>query len=114
MLEKGQTYTFSFWAKAEAARPVAYYVEQTADPWDEHGRKEIEINEEWGEYWTTFTATLSEAVWPRIALGQLDVNIWVDNVRFYEGEYVEEEDLGTQKVVHPAGKLPITWAGIKN
>jgi len=114
LLEKGQTYTFSFWAKAEDFRPVAYYLEQAVDPWDEYGRKEAEVNEEWQEYWTTFNVSLSEAAWPRIALGQSDVNIWVDNVRFYEGEYVEEEDLGREEAVDPAGKLPITWAGIKD
>lgn len=112
-LEAGKTYTFSFWAKAEELRPVAYYVEQTAEPWDEYGRKEAEVNEEWQEYWTTFTAPLNESVWPRIALGESDVDIWVDTVRFYEGEYVEEEGLGLQKAIHPQGNLFTTWAEVK-
>jgi len=114
MLEKDQTYTFSFWAKAEDFRPVVCYMEQTVDPWDEYGRKEVEVNEEWQEYWTTFTASLSEAVWPRIALGQSDISIWVDNVRFYEGEYVEEEGLGREEAVEKAGKLIMTWAEMKS
>ena len=112
-LEEGQTYTLSFWAKAEEPRPVVCYVEQAADPWDEYGRESVEVNGEWQEYWTTFIATLSGAVWPRIALGESDVNIWVDNVRFYEGEYVEDEDMGAPSAADPAGKFLMTWAGIK-
>jgi len=111
LLVAGQTYTLSSWAKAEELRPVVLYVEQAADPWDEYGRASIEANTQWQEYWTTFTATMAGAVWPRIALGESDVNIWVDNVRFYEGEYVE--DAGPETAVNPAGKSAMTWAGIK-
>ena len=92
-------------------RPVAVYVEQAADPWDEYGRIGIEVNEEWQEYWTTFPASVSGPVWPRIALGESDTNIWVDNVRFYEGEYVA--DAGTESAVNPAGRILTTWAGIR-
>jgi len=112
-IEKDVTYTLSFWSKAEELRPVLVYVEQAADPWDEYGRKEVQVGEEWQEYWTTFTASLTGPVWPRIALGTSDVNIWVDNVRLYEGDYEEEEDMQRDSAVTPSGKLPITWAGIK-
>ena len=112
-IEKDITYTLSFWAKAEELRPVAIYVEQASDPWDEYGRTEVEVGEEWQEYWTTFTASLSGPVWPRIALGTSDVNIWVDNVRLYEGDYEEEEDLARDSAVTPSGKLPMTWARVK-
>ena len=112
-IEKDITYTLSFWAKAEELRPVAIYVEQAADPWDEYGRTEVEVGEEWQEYWTTFTASLSGPVWPRIALGTSDVNIWVDNVRLYEGDYEEEEDLARDSAVTLSGKLPMTWARVK-
>ena len=113
LVENGKTYTLSFWAKAEETRPVVCYVEQAADPWDEYGRAVIDVGEEWQVYWITFTSTVAIAVWPRIALGTSDVNIWVDNVRFFEGDYVEEEDLGTQNAVDPADKLPVTWSGIR-
>lgn len=112
-LEEGTTYTLGFWGKADGFRPVALYVEQAADPWDEYGRIGVEVGEEWEEFTTTFTAAAAGPVWPRIALGESDIDIWVDNVRLYEGEYVEE-DLGQpQMAVDPAGKLPVTWAGIK-
>ena len=112
-IDKDITYTLSFWAKAEELRPVAIYVEQASDPWDEYGRTEVEVGEEWQEYWTTFTASLSGPVWPRIALGTSDVNIWVDNVRLYEGDYEEEEDLARDSAVTLSGKLPMTWARVK-
>jgi hypothetical protein len=113
LIEKGETYTLAFWAKAEGIRPVVCYIEQMVDPWNEYGRGSFQVGEEWQEYWITMTATLSEAIWPRIALGESDVSIWVDNVRFYKGEYVEEEELGKEKAVYPAGKLSATWAGRK-
>ncbi len=110
-LTEGVTYTLSLWAKAEGLRPVVIYVEQADDPWDEYGRLSVEANTQWLEFWTTFTAATTGPVWPRIALGESDVNIWVDNVRFYEGEYVE--DVGPESAVSPAGKSATTWAGIK-
>ena len=113
-IEKGEKYTLAFWGKAEETRPVALYVEQAADPWDEYGRESFEVNEEWQEFWITFTATLSGPVWPRIALGESDVNIWVDNVRFFTGDYVEDDEPELQKAVDPAGKSAITWAEMKN
>lgn len=112
-VEKGKTYTLSFWAKAEEVRPVSCYVEQAADPWDEYGKEVFDVSEEWQVYWITFTSSVAIAVWPRIALGTSDVNIWVDNVRFYEGDYVEEEGLGSGNMVEPVDKLFGTWAGIR-
>jgi len=112
-LEEGVIYTLGFWGKADGFRPVALYVEQAADPWDEYGRIAIEVGEEWGEFTTTFTAVVAGPVWPRIALGESDIDIWIDNVRFYEGEYVEEDLQEVVKAVHPAGKLPMKWAEMK-
>jgi len=112
-LEEGITYTLCFWGKADGLRPVALYVEQAADPWDEYGRVSIEVGEEWQEFSTTFTAAVAGPVWPRIALGESDRDIWIDNVRFYEGEYVEDNLEQEPKAVHPAGKLPVTWAEMK-
>jgi hypothetical protein len=113
-IEKNKTYTLSFWTKAEEFRPVAIYVEQAADPWDEYGRKEVEINEEWNEYWTTFISAVSSPIWLRIALGTSKVSIWVDNVRFYEGQYAEEADLRREKAIHPVGKLSGCWGSVKS
>lgn len=113
-VEKGETYTLAFWGKAEETRPVALYVEQAADPWDEYGRKSFQVNDEWQEFWITFPAIVSGPVWPRIALGESDVNIWIDNVRFFIGDYVEDDEPELQKAVDPAGKSAVTWAEIKN
>jgi hypothetical protein len=113
-IEKNKDYTLSFWAKAEELRPVVAYVEQAADPWDEYGRKQVEVNEEWKEYWTTFTSAVSSPIWLRIALGTSKVSIWMDNVRFYEGQYAEEEDLKRDNAIHPVGKLSDCWGSIKS
>ncbi len=113
-IDKDETYTLAFWGKAEELRPVALYVEQAADPWDEYGRESFEVNAEWQEFWITFTATVSGPVWPRIALGESDVNLWVDNVRFFIGDFVEDDEIGQQEAVDPAGKSAVTWAEIKS
>ena len=113
-MEKDKNYTLSFWARAEEFRPVIVYVEQAADPWDEYGRKQVEVNEEWKEYWTTFTSIVSSPIWLRIGLGTSGVSIWVDNVRFYEGQYAEEVGLKRDKAVHAVGKLSGCWGNVKS
>jgi len=110
-IELDKEYTFAVWLKGEEPRPVTLYAEKQADPWDGYGREDFEITQEWQEYWVTFTAPVTFAVWLRVALGLSDVNLWADNVRFYEGEYVE--DAGPASAVNPAGRLLTTWAEIR-
>jgi len=111
VIEENKVYTLAIWAKAEETRPMSLYMEKKADPWDGYGREDFEITQEWQEFWITFTAPISHDVWLRIALGLSDTNLWVDNVRFYEGEYVEEA--GPESAVNPAGGLLTTWGEIR-
>ena len=113
-LKGGNTYTLAAWAKGVKPRPMSLYIEQAADPWNEFGNKDVTITEEWAEYWTTFKAVgNTPAAWIRIGLGQAKGDLWVDNVRFYVGEYEEDEELGRKLAVNPAGKLATSWASIK-
>jgi len=109
-IEEGKIYTFAIWLKAEEPRPVTLYAEKQADPWDGYGRQDFQLTQEWQECWINFTAPVTSPVWLRVALGMSDVNLWADNARFYEGEYVEEV---TESAVNPAGRLLTTWAEIR-
>ena len=85
-LDVGENYTLSFWARAEAPRPVQARLQamnnssmQTAD---------FELTTEWAEY--TFTAEATNA---SIKLqiqwdASVDVPYWLDFVSLYKGEYV--------------------------
>jgi len=110
-VEIDKEYTFAVWLKGEEPRPVTLYAEMQADPWDGFGREDFELTQEWQEYWITFVPPFTTPVWLRVALGLSDVNLWADNVRFYEGAYVE--DAGPVSAVNPAGRLLTTWAGIR-
>lgn len=113
-LEGGTDYTAAFWAKAELPRPVDFYMELKADPWTSYGRKTMNLTEEWTEYWSEWTqAEDVPSAWFRLAVGQIATDFWVDNVRFYEGEYEPDEEMGRVRAVAPGGKLATVWGGMK-
>ena len=101
-LDVGERYTVSFWAKAEAPRPVQARLQamnntsmETAD---------FQLTTEWAEY--TFTAEATNA---SIKLQiQWDANVevpyWLDFVSLYAGEYVagiEPSGLSRVKAADP-------------
>jgi hypothetical protein len=52
-----------------------------------------------------------------IALGTTLGNLWMDNIRIYEGQYVEDPDLGRTEggmAVDRSGKLATKWGEIKS
>lgn len=110
----GETYTFCVWAKCEkkGARKIILVVQKSTDPWTSYSRKSFDINDEWKEYWMTFTAAEETTVRTDVRLGMNLEDLWVDNIRFYKGEYVEEK-IEEQEAVVSAGKLPTAWAMIK-
>ena len=113
-LDGNTDYTVAFWAKAELPRPVDFYMELKEAPWTSYGRKTMNLTEEWAEYWSEWTqGPAIPSVWLRFAMGQIATDFWVDNVRFYEGEYEPDEELGRVQAVEPGGKLAALWAGIK-
>ena len=113
-LDGGTEYTLAFWAKAELPRPVDFYMELQADPWTSYGRQSIDLTEEWVEYWSEWTQPENVPLaWLRIAVGQVNTNFWEDNVRFYEGEYEPDPELGRVQAVEPGGKLATVWGDVK-
>jgi len=117
-VKNGVTYTLAFWAKAEVKRKIGACLAENHDPWDNWSMQEFNITPEWQEYWVTWNSpAVDKNARIRIPMGYSKEKVWVDHVRFYEGQY-KEEDLGglviNKKLVEPLGKLAITWAKVKS
>jgi len=118
VLKNGQQLTYAFWAKVEEAdvRPARMAVNHRADPWTTYGSKNFTITEEWTEFWTPVNMTADDNnVGIYVELTDSTGLTWLDRFRLYEGEYVEEDLEGIEKIaVEPRSKLISTWAGIKS
>jgi len=95
-VEQGKKYTWTFWAMSEeGVRPARLLVCMEVDPWGGlGGDKPIAINDEWQEFQLTFTA-LQDFDNTRLAiqLAGSEINLWVDHVKFYEGDYVPDDEI---------------------
>ena len=114
-LEKGITYTYSLWAKSEKPRTAVMRILHQGDPWNEYARQTINLSETWKEFFITFKMT-NDDVSSRagIILGGQKVDVWLDHIRLYEGEFVADIDGAEPQAVEPSDKLTTTWAALKN
>jgi hypothetical protein len=115
MLDGGETYTFNFWVKTSedvGSRPFGPGIEGlgASDWWET-----FNINDEWQEFSRTWEQGLSGSATIHYGLGQVKGDVWLDHVRLYIGEYVEEnlEDIEVEKAVESKGKLATAWGSIK-
>lgn len=105
------TYTLSAFLQAEAERKINFKPELSVDPWTAYGAQEFTITTEWEEYHTI--AELPEKVDPAsitFHIGYTEGNFWIDDVKWYEGEYVPSVPTDVQ----PSDKLATSWAKIKS
>jgi hypothetical protein len=86
LLDVGQDYTVSFWAKAEETRPLVAQM-KAIDNSSAWGFTEYELTTEWAEYTFTASALNADAKLEFWCSGD-DVILWLDYVYVYEGEYV--------------------------
>lgn len=88
----GKKYTLSVWLKSKSGpATVNLKPEHSADPWEGYGEKQVTMTESWAEYTLTtpaFAANVSPASMT-FHLGFAPAEFWVDNIRWYEGEYVK-------------------------
>lgn len=117
-VEAGETYTLAVWARTEnkKARTIRLAGGENHGPWANWGDKDFTITDEWTEYHTTWNQINNDNnARIRIATGQSEEDVWVDHVRFYVGEYQEEdlEGLEVEEAAHPKGKLATIWANLK-
>jgi len=91
VFEKGKQYTISAFLKAKSGTlDINFKPELGADPYTGYGEQMMTITDQWAEYSVT-TPVFEEDVDPAsftFHIGSAAGGFWVDNVRFYEGEYV--------------------------
>lgn len=119
-MESGKTFTIAFWAKVDAndgnSREVTTSVQMQHDPWTGFQSLAIVLDStDWKEYFDTFVASADvvEDMWVGLSIAQSDVDFWLDDFRFFEGDPVDEiKPLAT--AVSPMYKLPVSWGSIKD
>ena len=115
-VEEGKKYTYSAFMKAEEPRRTLLGIRRCQAQIFYGNSGEIQIGTEWKEYSCTVTASESNVgdVMVLTQLGVNQVNTWIDDARFYEGEYTPDPELEVvQKAVFASDKLALTWASIK-
>ena len=113
-LEKGTTYTYSLWAKSEKLRTVVMRILHQGDPWNEYARQTINLSETWEEFFITFKMTVDDVnTRAGIIMGGQKVDVWLDHIRLYEGEFVADIEGAEPQAVDPSDKLATIWAALK-
>jgi hypothetical protein len=115
-VEKGKKYTYSAFMKAEKQRSIVIDTRRAAAEIFFGNSGVIQISTEWKEYSLTVTATDTNDgdVMVLTQLGVNRANTWIDNARFYEGEYIPDPNLNVvPKAISPLSKVALTWASIK-
>ena len=118
VIEAGEMYTLSVWAKGEEFRQIRPHLRigiGGKSPWISQHAQTFDITDEWVEYSHTFTAGGEPDGLVDIALGTTLGNLWMDNIRLYKGQYEEDPDIGRTKkmAVNSPGKLATMWGKIK-
>jgi hypothetical protein len=95
VFQAGKHYTLSAFFKCSEGTTLEINVkpEHSAGSYEGYGEQIITINDQWAEYSVTtpdFTADVSPAN-ATFHIGFAPAEFWMDNVRFYEGDYVPPE-----------------------
>jgi hypothetical protein len=91
VFQKGKKYTLSAFLKCKKGTLQLDFKPQIGgDPWTGYGQKTVTMTEEWAEYSTTTPVFTEDVTPPNIAfhVGFAAAEFWVDDVRWYEGDYV--------------------------
>lgn len=117
-MQGGKEYTVIFWARAEKSRQVSVNIQIQQDPWDFLQGGDIQLTgQEWEEYQLTFLASrdIERQMWVGLSIAQSDVDFWLDNFRFFEGQPDDEIPLdGELQSVDAKQKLTTQWASVKS
>lgn len=114
-VENGKMYTCSFWAKADAIRPIGVKFEQL-DTWVGPFQSFNITDKELTEYYFSPTMTMGSPplVVIHIQFDRVKGKVWFAHFRVYEGKYVEDDLVAKPKIaVDPNGSLATTWGRIK-
>ena len=116
-MKSGETYTVIFWARSEKPREVSLSVQMQHAPWTFYQGGAINLlGPEWTEYHITFQsgADVERDMWVGLAIAQSDVDFWIDNFRYFEGEPEDDLNRETPFPVDPKEKLATQWGEIKS
>jgi hypothetical protein len=115
VIEAGTTMTFALWLNSDKVRPATLLVNHRADPWTTYGREEIMIMpDEWQEHFVQADVDVDDnLIGIYIELRDTKGMVWIDRVRFFEGEYVVEEGVGEPQAVRARDKLAVAWGAVK-
>lgn len=115
-LKAGKKYTLCVWAKSDGDRPVELCVQHHVNPWTSYTRKQVTFTDSWNEYTVTFDQPEDDTnARVNIYLGLSDIDVWIDHVRLYEGEYFDDEIRGKpeEQPVISQDRLIATWGKLK-
>ena len=86
------------WAKAEDVRTAKLIVNHRQAPWTTYGFKEITIQKDWQEFWTPVDITADDnivGIYVELR-DSIKGNVWFDAIRFYEGDYEPDAEIGQE------------------
>ncbi len=86
-LTAGQDYTLSFWAKAQAERPISAWAQRNNPPWDTWlNFGSFELTTQWRRYEVSVPSTGSDAVAAlQFGFGQTTGSVWLDDIHLQQG-----------------------------
>ena len=119
LFEADKIYTLSVFLKSkEGTLDINFKPELAQDPWTAPVEQSFVMTEEWTEFSVT-TAVISEDITPAeivLHIGYAASEFWVDNIRWYEGEYVPpslgDKAFASLPVPEDGSLHPDTWANI--
>jgi len=119
VFEAGKIYTLSVFLKSkEGELDINFKPELAQDPWTAPAEQPFVMTEEWAEYSLT-TAEISEDITPAeivLHIGYAPGEFWIDNIRWYEGEYVApqlgDKAFASMPVPEDGSLHPDTWANL--
>ena len=115
-MKSGETYTVIFWARSEKPREVQLSVQMQHDPWTFYQGGAINLlGPDWMEYHITFNsnADVERDMWVGLSIAQSDVDFWIDNFRYFEGEPEDDLNRETPFPVDAKEKLATKWGEVK-
>ncbi len=113
-LEKDTTYTYSVWAKAENPRKTTMRIMHQGAPWTVYSSLVMNVTEIWSEFILTFTMPVDDGnSRAGIIMGTDKTDVWLDHIRLYEGEHVQDVEGVEPHAVQPDAKLATTWSALK-
>jgi len=119
VFEAGKIYTLSVFLKCkEGTLDINFKPELAQDPWTAPAEQSFTMTEEWAEY-TITTGEISEDITPAeivLHIGYAPGDFWIDNIRWYEGEYVApslgDKAFASLPVPEDGSLHPDTWANL--